>query len=158
MFPDKYAKTVDPAAKHAKNLRRLVCHRHWTEATSWKGDPAEPWLGYKRTDWGLFQEGLGIQAGSMRHQQLSHMHLKQQRQQQQNDKNVFTSFISFLLPVSASVPDPSTPRRAAPAIRQNLAGPCELRSPAAARWPGRSRWLLQCGAETTKKTAITFIY
>lgn len=44
-FDDKYAKTVDPAAKHAKNLKQLVCHRHWTDTTSWKGDPAEPWPG-----------------------------------------------------------------------------------------------------------------
>lgn len=111
---------------------------------------------FKHTNRGLFQEGLCIQTGSVRHQQLCHMYLKPQRQQQ-NDKNVLRTLICFLLPVSIAVPDPSRPQRGAPAIRPNLSGPCELRPPAAAPWPERSRWLPQCGAERIK-TKIARIY
>lgn len=82
----------------------------------------------------------------MRHQQLCHMHLKQQQV-------IFYFFIFFRLcmcayplPAAATLPDPSTLQHEAAAIHLSLSGPCELPPPAAALQPARSHLLLRCGA------------
>lgn len=108
------------------------------------------WWGCKYTDGGLLQEGLGVEAGSVRHQQLCDVHLKKQQQQASFSKRTCT----HLVPASClfTSPDPSTLRREAAAIRLNLSGPCGPHPPAAARQPGRSHLLRRCGAERVTET------
>lgn len=114
------------------------------------------WWGCKYTDGGLLQEGLGVEAGSVRHQQLCDMHLKKQQQQPLFSKRT----CAYLVPASClfTSPDPSTLQHEAAAIRLNLSGPCGPHPPAAARQPGCSRLLQRCGAErvTEKKMMVHF--
>lgn len=142
------------------------------KVNTWKWDPAETILFSpelitrctgqvsatvycKHTNWSLLQEGLGIETGSVRHQQLCHMHLKQQQQWKQFVLMVPETFVcawgSYLFPVVFSLPDPSTLQHEEAAIHLNLWGPHEPSPPAVALQPARSHLLLRCVAATTEK-------
>lgn len=144
------------------------------KVNTWKWDPAETILFSpelitrctgqvsatvycKHTNWSLLQEGLGIETGSVRHQQLCHMHLKQQQQQQWKQfvlmvpETFVCAWGSYLFPVVFSLPDPSTLQHEEAAIHLNLWGPHEPPPPAAALQPARSHLLLRCVAATTEK-------
>lgn len=111
----------------------------------------------KHTNWSLLQKGLGIETGSVRHQQLRHMHLKQQQQQQWKQivlmvpETFVCAWASYLFPVVFSLPDPSTLQHEEAAIHLNLWGPHEPPPPAAALQPARSHLLLWCVAATIEK-------
>lgn len=69
-----------------------VVKKKFKKSSVWKAECDRERWGRERTDGGLLQEGLGVEAGPVRHQQLCNVHLmQQQRQQQQQQRHILSA-------------------------------------------------------------------